>query len=314
MLRKPPPLRPGDPVAVVAPASAPRDPARYRRGLDRLREVYDVRTAYTPGEPHGYLSAPDAERARALNAAIAAPDVRGIVCARGGYGCLRLLPSLDLDAARAHPTLLVGYSDVTALQWALSRHAGWTSLSGPVVTEWAVADDSMLASFRSLAGGNAVSLTGPDGDPLQPLGPGTASGPLFPGNLSVLTRLVGTPHLPDLTGAILVIEDVDEAPYQVDRMLAHLDLAGVLDAIGGIAIGDLSPGAPEDDKPTLSMEEVLDDYFGARPYPVATSLWYGHRIPRLSLPIGTTVELRVTSDRAILEMQEPVVTRGDETA
>ena len=306
MLRTPPPLHPGDPVAVVAPASAPRDPERYERGLDRLREVYDVRSAYTPTSPRGYLAAPDAERADALNTAIADPDVRAIVCARGGYGSLRILRSLDREAAARHPTLLVGYSDVTALQWALYHRAGWTSISGPVVTEWAVADDAMLGAFCRLAAGDIVPLAGPDGAPLRPLRPGRATGPLLAGNLSVLTRLVGTPYVPDLTGAILAIEDVEEPPYCVDRMLAHLDLAGVLDVLGGVVVGTLSPD-PSHDAPTLSMETVIDDYFGDRPYPVATNLWYGHCMPRLSLPIGSAVRLHVTDDDATLTMTEPVV-------
>jgi muramoyltetrapeptide carboxypeptidase len=306
MLRKPPPLRPGDPVAVVAPASAPRDPDRYAQGLDQLREAYDVRTAYTPTAPRGYLAAPDAERAETLNAAIADPEIRALFCARGGYGGLRILPALDLDAAARHPTLLVGYSDVTVLQWALYHRAGWTSISGPVVTEWAVADDAMRDAFRRLAAGELIPLTGPEGQSLRPMRPGQATGPLLAGNLSVLTRLLGTPYAPDLTGAILAIEDVDEAPYCIDRMLAHLDLAGVLDRLAGVVVGTLSPD-PNHDAPTLSMDTVLEDYFGDRSYPVATNLWYGHCLPRLSLPIGSTVRLQVTDDTAALTMTEPVV-------
>ncbi len=308
MSRKPSPLRPGDPVAVVAPASAPRDADRYRRGLERLREVYDVRSAYAPGPPHGYLSASDAQRARMMNAALADSDIRAVFCARGGYGSLRLLPRLDVaTAASRSPTLLVGYSDITALQWALYRPTGWTSISGPVVTEWALADDRMLAPFRSLAGGELLAFAGPDDTPLRPLRVGQADGPLLAGNLSVLTRLLGTPYMPDPSGAILAIEDVQEPPYCLDRMLAHLDLAGVLDDLGGAVIGDLSPAPPQDDAPTLSVERVLDDYFGSRSYPVATNLWYGHLHPRLSLPIGSRVALRVTDTEASLQMTEPVV-------
>jgi len=308
MPRKPLPLRPGDPVAVVAPASAPRDADRYRRGLDRLRTDYEVRSAYAPKAPHGYLSASDAYRARRVNAAIADPDIRAIFCARGGYGSLRLLSRLDMEtAAGRSPLLLVGYSDITVLQWAFYRQMGWTSISGPVVTEWALDDDRMLAPFQALAGGESIAFTGPDDTSLQPLRPGRADGPLLAGNLSVLTRLLGTPYMPDLSGAILALEDVQEPPYRLDRMLAHLNLAGVLDDLGGAVIGDLSPAAPDDGAPTLSVERVLNDYFGTRPYPVATNLWYGHLHPRLSLPIGSRVALRVTDADATLQMTEPVV-------
>lgn len=306
MLRRPLPLRPGDPVAVIAPASPPRDVDRYDRGLAALRATYDVRHEWVASAPRGYLAASDEARAQALNAAIADPGIRGIFCVRGGYGCLRLLDRIDYAAARDHPTLLVGYSDITALQWALARHAGWASLSGPVVTEWATADGDTLASFRALAEGRRVPLTGPDEAPLQSMATGTATGPLLPGNLSVLTRLLGTPHCPDLTGAILVLEDVAEAPYRVDRMLAHLRLAGVLEAVAGVVVGTLSGEAPEG-QPSLSMHEVVDDYFGDASLPVATGLSYGHQLPRRIVPIGVPARLTVTPDTASLGMLEPVV-------
>lgn len=296
----------------MAPASAPRpdDLDRYRAGLDRLRQTYAVRAMWTPGAERGYLAAPDADRARALNDAVADPDVRAIVCVRGGYGSLRLLRRIDLDAARAHPTLLIGYSDVTALHLALYATAGWTGVSGPVVTEWAVADDATLDAVRALAAGATPSLGGPDGALLRPLAPGTARGPLLGGNLSVLTRLLGTPFWPDVDGALLVLEDVDEKPYAVDRMLAHLDLAGVLDVLGGVVLGDFSTPEADDDTPTLSLDAVVDDYFAERPYPVATGLHYGHCLPRLSVPIGVPARLHVTDTTATLDVLEPVV-RGE---
>ncbi len=292
MLR-PRPLRPGTPIAVVAPASAPRDLTRYRNGLARLRAVYDVRTAWAPGRQQGYLAAPDAVRANALQQAIRNPSIRGIVCVRGGYGCLRLLNRLDWALAREHPTLLVGYSDVTALHLAFYARVGWTGLSGPVVTEWATADAETLAPFRSLSAGGRFSLTGA---PLSPLRPGTATGPLLGGNLSVLTRLLGTPYAPDWSGALLVLEDVAEAAYRVDRMLAHLEHAGVLDAVSGVVLGEFTTDERDDHRPALSLETVIDDYLADRPYPVARGLPYGHLLPRCTLPIGVPAQLTVKPD------------------
>ena len=153
MLRRPPPLSPGDPIAVVAPASAPRDLSTYERGLAQLKETYDVRTAWTPGPEQGYLAASDARRTAALHRAIENPEIRAIICVRGGYGCLRLLHRIDWALARQHPTLLVGYSDVTALHLAFFAQAGWTGLSGPVVTEWAESDAATLHSFKEWSEG-----------------------------------------------------------------------------------------------------------------------------------------------------------------
>ena len=306
-LRRPRPLRPGDPVAVVAPASPPRDPERYADGLAHLRAVYDVRTAYTPDASRGYLAASDAARAAALNGAIADPEIRGMVCVRGGYGSMRLLNRIDWDAARQHPTLLVGYSDVTALQLALYQHAGWTSLSGPVVTEWPVPEAAAtLDAVQDVAAGDCPDLSTLGAETLRALVPGTATGRLLGGTLAVLTRLVGTPHLPSLDGAILVLEEVGEAPYRVDRMLTHLDLAGHLDGLAGVVLGRFTTGDTVR-APTLSLDEVFADVFAHRPYPVATNLAYGHCLPRHVVPWGVRARLSVTEDAASLRVLEPAV-------
>ncbi len=303
-MNRPPPLRPGDSVAVVAPASPPRDLDGYRDGLDRLGTLYDIRTRWAPGQERGYLAAPDAERVAELETAIADDTIRALMCVRGGYGCLRLLDRLDWSLAQAHPTLLVGYSDITALHLALYARADWTGLSGPVVTEWPKLNEQMLGSYRTLVEGGMPALAP---DALTPLRPGTATGPLLGGNLSVLSRLVGTPFAPNWTGALLVLEDVGEEPYRIDRMLGHLQHAGVLDAVSGVVLGSFGPEQPNSDTPTLSLATVLDDYFAHRPYPVVHNLPYGHLLPRCSLPIGARGQLSATTDTAQLTLQTPIV-------
>ncbi len=307
MLRRPPPLPPGAPIAVVAPASAPRSQPPYEEGLAHLRETYDVRTAWSSGTERGYLSAPDADRVAALHQAIEDPEIRAIICVRGGYGSLRLLHRIDWDLARQHPTLLVGYSDVTALHLAFYAKAGWPGLSGPVVTEWAEADVATLDSFRDWSEGKTPDFVDDFDTSLTQLVPGTASGPLLGGNLSVLTRLIGTRFAPDFAGAILVLEEVEEAPYRVDRMLAQLEHARVLDAVAGVILGHFTTGELDPDKPTLSLSTVFDDYLSDRPYPVANGLPYGHLLPRCTLPIGIPVQLRATAEGATLTAQTPVV-------
>jgi muramoyltetrapeptide carboxypeptidase len=266
---------------------------------------YDVEVDYAPDARRGYLAAPDAHRRAALNRAFRRDDVRAIMCVRGGYGALRLLSDLDYDAARQHPKLLIGYSDVTALQWALHARAGWKSLSGPVLTEWHKLSPEATALFQTLAsGGQPASLHLPSAKPMQPVRTGTADGLLFGGNLSVCSRLAGTPYVPDLTGAILFLEDVGEAPYRIDRMLAHLSLAGWLDELAGIILGRFTTGSV--DGPSLTLDEVFHDYFGDRPYPVATGLCYGHFMPRATIPIGVRVHLSVTDRSVELAPLEPV--------
>lgn len=301
----PPSLRPGDRVIVLAPSSAPRDALELQQGLDHLRAMgYETALDFDPDAQHGYLAAPDPHRLDVLNRALRRTDASAILCVRGGYGALRLLPHLDYEAARQHPKLLIGYSDVTALQWALYAKAGWKSLSGPVLTEWPNLDPAATRLFRTLVEGDVPErLHLPDAPPLDPLRPGTAEGPLIGGNLSVCSRLVGTPYTPDLSGAILFLEDVGEAPYRVDRMLAHLNLAGWLDDLGGVVLGRFTTGPV--DGPTLSLEEVFNDYFGDRPYPVATGLSYGHFMPRATLPIGAQARLTVADGASDLVLLEP---------
>jgi muramoyltetrapeptide carboxypeptidase len=311
VLRRPPPLSPGAPIAVVAPASAPRSLSTYRDGLARLDETYDVRFAWAPGAERGYLAAPDPDRLDALHRAFADPEIRAIVCVRGGYGCLRLLPDIDWALARKTPTLIVGYSDVTALHLAAYREARLPGLSGPVVTEWAQAEAATLGSFRAWSRGEKPSVVDAFDATLTPLAPGTATGPLLGGNLSVLSRLLGTRFAPAFDGAILVLEEVAEPPYRVDRMFAHLQHAGVLDAVAGVVLGAFSVGDLDPEKPTLSLDTVFADYLGNRPYPVVTGLPYGHRLPRCSLPLGVPVRLHATADTASLTAQSSLVLRPE---
>lgn len=286
-----PVLQPGARAHIVAPASAPRQSESYTAGVQALQHEWTLAEAYAPTPPRGYLSMPDAERAAQLQHALTAPKVEAVLCARGGYGTMRLLPHLDWDAiARATPRWIVGYSDITALQWACWTHLRWPSLSGPVVTEWAQLPAAMRdAVFRAT-----------DPAPYPPAWhshpaptawtTGTACGPLLGGTLSVLTRLLGTPHMPNLTGAVLLLEDVQEPPYAVDRMLMHLELAGVLDDLAGALLGQFS--VPDSvSSPTLSMNTVLRDYFADRPYPVLAQVPYGHLLPRSIWPMGVPVRL-----------------------
>ncbi|MDX1546534.1 MAG: LD-carboxypeptidase [Rhodothermales bacterium] len=305
----PPPLTPGDTVAIIAPASLPTDPEALPRGVARLEALgCRVEVGRSTIDAHGYLAGPDADRLDEINRYLRRDDVRALVCVRGGYGTLRLLPDLDYAAARRHPKLLVGYSDVTALHLALHRNAGWRGLAGPMAAvEWGVMDAAAEAQFWQVAGGAVLDpLTGPRGEPLHPLRPGAAEGVLLGGNLTLVARLVGTPYLPDLSGAILFLEEVGELPYRIDGLLAQLRLAGILERLGGVVLGHFTEWEPDDDRPTLSLDAVLDDYFGAAPYPVATGLAYGHVPYTSTIPVGVRARLEVAGGTATLAMCDPV--------
>jgi muramoyltetrapeptide carboxypeptidase len=310
--RKPAALRPGDAIAVVAPASLPREADRLPRGIAHLESLgYRVEVARAAWHAHGYLAGPDEERLAEFNGFLRRDDLKAIFCVRGGYGTLRLLPLLDYEAARRHPKLLVGYSDITALHLALYHRAGWVGLSGPMVAvEWGVMDEATERLFWDLAQGRLPQpLLGPGGE--APLRPGTAEGILLGGNLSMLVRLIGTPYLPPLDGALLFLEEVGEQPYRLDALFAQLKLAGLLGRLGGLLLGGFTEWEPPDDRPTFTPDEVFDAYLRSAPFPVARGLVYGHFPVKNTLPVGVRARLEVTGAEATLSLLEPAVVMAD---
>ncbi|MFQ5569243.1 MAG: LD-carboxypeptidase [Rhodothermales bacterium] len=306
----PSPLQPGDIIGVVAPASAPKDPSKLTAGIAHLESLgYRVQLGRSDLQSCGYLAGPDPERLDEFNRFLRRQDVKALFCARGGYGTLRLLPHLDYAAARRHPKLLVGYSDITALHLALFHMAGWRGLSGPMLAvEWGDIDPRAERSFWSLARGETPRpLLGPHGEELRPVRTGVAEGVLLGGNLSTVVRLLGTPYLPSLEGALLFVEEVGEQPYRIDALLAQLKLSGVLDKLGGMILGGITEWQPPENRPTLTPEEVVAHYLGEVPYPVATGLVYGHFPVKSTVPIGVRGRLEVTEGSAALSILTPVV-------
>ena len=304
---RPAPLTRSSRVAVVAPASAALDRADLEGGLAALR-ARGLEVALTEPGALGYLAGPDAQRAAALNDALAS-DADAVVCLRGGYGVLRILDRVDYDAARAHPKLVVGYSDITALHLALYAQAGLTGVSGPMIaSDWARdLDAETEAHFWHVAGGaRDYDLEGPGGEPLVPMQDGAAEGVLLGGNLALVSALLGTPYLPDLEGAILFLEDVAEAPYRIDGMLARLRLAGVLEKLGGLVFGLFTDADVKPGRPTLSVDEVLAHYARFVNGPVAGGLVYGHVTRKATVPVGVRARLEVGGAAARLRVLEAV--------
>ena len=305
----PRPLTPQSRIAIAAPASASLNRGDTEAGLAVLRKRgLDIVTGRALASPFAYLSGSDDERAGELNALLARDDVDAIVCLRGGYGLLRILDQIDFDAARSHPKLIVGYSDITALHLALYAKAGLTGLSGPMVaSDWHQLDADSEAQFWDVAGGQTGRpLNGPGGEPLVGMRDGRAKGVLLGGNLALTAALLGTPYLPDLKGAILFLEDVGEAPYRIDGLLARLRLSGVLGQLGGLVFGAFTDAEPPADRPSFSVEEVLDQYAAYVDGPVASGLVYGHFARKITVPVGVQARLTVEGGRAELVPLTPV--------
>lgn len=273
----PPPLSPGDRVAVVAP-SGPFDRPAFEKGLQVLSRRYQPVFTERIFEAHRYLAGTDASRSAELQAALDDVSVHAIFAARGGYGSMRLLPSLRLGA----PKWLAGFSDFTSLHGAAQKQ-GWRSLHAPVLTQLGKQPEDVIERFfASLEGQPLAPLPG-----LRSITKGVAEGPLLGGNLSVFTRLIGTPWLPDLRGSVLLIEDVGEKPYRLDRMWMHLELAGLFDGVRGIVFGEFT-GCDEKDH---SAADVLDELAVTLGVPCAAGFRVGHGEVNQPLVLGAPVRL-----------------------
>jgi muramoyltetrapeptide carboxypeptidase len=273
-------------VAVVAP-SGPFDRPAFEAGLALLRRRY--RPVFTDGlfSRDRYLAGDDERRSTELNQALADPSVRAVFTARGGYGAMRLLPSLKLTTPRP----VVGFSDGTALHGALQQR-GWRSLHAPVLTQLGKQPPSCVERLFTLLESSAPPSALEQGTCLVA---GTAEGPLLGGNLSVLTRLLGTPFMPPTRGAILLLEDVGERPYRVDRMWTHLQLAGAFDGVAGIVLGDFT-GCDEKDADYRSAD-VLRSLAQQTGLPCAAGFPIGHGELNLPVPLGARVRLDADSGR-----------------
>lgn len=310
---KPPPLRPGDTVGIVAPGS-PIKRDLLLAGCEDLR-----RLGYRPFYRNSildrdlYFAGSAARRARELEEMFERDDIRAIVCARGGYGCNYLLPELDLAKIRSHPKIFVGYSDVTTLLTWFADAARLVTFHGPMVTK-----DFAQSGGVHVASWNAA-LTAASGwdfnfsTEVKALIEGVAEGTLYGGCLSMLVSSLGTPFEIDTRDTILFIEDVAAKPFQVDRMLMQLKLAGKLEHVRAIIFGEMldcvQPGVEQD----YSLEEVVTRVLRELRIPVAYGLRSGHVTrENITLPLGVRCSLQVVPGSVHLRMLESSVAPATE--
>jgi muramoyltetrapeptide carboxypeptidase len=302
---KPAALRVGDRIGVIAPAS-PVQRELLERGCAALRGL-----GYDPVFEESILSsalffAGSAERrARELEAMFLRDDVQAILCARGGYGCNYLLPEIDIDLIRRHPKIFAGYSDVTCLLTWLHDAVGLITFHAPMVaTDFASKGGVDIASWHhTLQDRNA----GHQITPLESIVTGEAEGKLYGGCLSLLAASLGTPYAIQTEGSILFIEDVAARPYQIDRMLMQLRLAGKLAGVRGIVFGRMRDcdALPDSD---YTLRDVLRQSISDLGVPVCSGVNSGHvEGNNLTLALGVQVRLTVEKDSAMLSLLEAAV-------
>jgi muramoyltetrapeptide carboxypeptidase len=291
----PPPLKSGDLLYVIAPSGRLLSRTALDRGIELWRDRgYRVETIGDVMTGWGYLAGEDVSRRHQLAAAWADPECRAILCVRGGYGGMRLLEDWQWQPL-ATPKWLIGFSDITALLWSQARHQIGGGIHGPLLTTLADEPDWSRDRLFDLVAGKPLP-------PLQGASwvPGVATGRLLPCNLTVATHLLGTSIQPDLTGVILAIEDVTEAPYRIDRMLTHWRLTGILSKLAGIAIGRFSQCDPPAGSLSFTVEEVLRDRLTDLNIPIVANLPFGHDGCNAALPVGVTAILDGNTGKLII--------------
>lgn len=299
-IQKPKRLQKGAAVALIAPGS-PAPEKKIQQAFDNLTALgFRVKPGKNLRARHGHLAGRDAERLADLHAAFADPETAAVWCMRGGYGCTRLLPYLDYALIQRHPKLLVGYSDITALHLAIHAKTGLVTFHGPVAAaDW---PENTVQHFRDLAmtGQPRYLIAAPTAAATPPPEPeelpyvittGQAAGTLTGGNLSLLAAMAGTPYEPSFRGKIVFIEDVEEQPYSVDRMLTQLLQATDLAEAAGIALGVFADCVPKPNTPSLTLRQTLQECLGHLGMPVLYGLPFGHVPHQVTLPYGISAEL-----------------------
>lgn len=309
---RPPRLRKGDLIGIVAPSSPQRDDDRLRRGIHYFESLgYRVRLGEHLWKRHGYLAGTDDERVADLNAMLNDPAVRMVVAGRGGYGMTRILDRVDYRAMRRDPKIIVGFSDVTALNCAALRRARLVTFSGamPGVDFGGATIDEFAEEhfWRVVTSARAFgSLPSPADSTMSSIARGRAEGWLLAGNLTLLAVLCGTPFIPKANGAVLLVEEIGEESYRVDRLLSQLSNAGVLSDLAGLAFGAFTDADPRRvSVEPLPIEEVFADYARRAAVPTITGVAYGHIPRKLTLPLG--VRTVIDGSRSLMRITEPCV-------
>ncbi|MBI3259895.1 MAG: LD-carboxypeptidase [Ignavibacteriae bacterium] len=294
IIQKPKALKKNATIGVISPASPQRDSSRLDRGVSYLERCgYHVELGRSARNSWGgYLAGTDEERRSDIEEMFANPNIDAIFCARGGYGTSRLLHQLDYDVIRKNPKIVVGFSDTTALQSAIFRKTGLVTFSGampsvdmadtfnPFAEEWfwGILSEPKFYQKNIINGERFYN--------------GGAKGKLYCCNLSVMTTLFGTPYTPDWNDGILLVEDIGEDPYRIDRMLSHCENIGLWKELAGLCFGQFTASVVRQSSvPERPMNEVLKEYSERAKLPCLGNILYGHQSEKVTLPFGAQVQI-----------------------
>ena len=296
----------GNTIGLISPASS-ESPEAIKKGIDFFENLgFKVKPSKHLYDKWGYLAGTDADRSTDLMDMFKDPTVDMILCIRGGYGSMRILPLLDYDFIKSHPKIFIGFSDITVLLNTFYTKCGLITFHGPMGSS-NLNDEETLKSFIEtlMKGYKPYSIKNPPSIAFECKIPGIVKGKLVGGNLSLITSTLGTPYEIDTKDNILFIEDVKEEPYSIDRMLTQLTLAGKLQECRGIILGQFTDCTLLHYERSLTLEQVIEDRILNLNKPTISNFMSGHSYPKLTLPIGA--ELTLNCSDCIIEVNEQVV-------
>jgi muramoyltetrapeptide carboxypeptidase len=293
---RPPRLKPGDTIGIAAPAGS-FDRESFSQGLSVVESLgFRTRVCDEIFEKTGYLAGPDAMRAQLLNQLFEDPEIQGIICARGGFGSLRILPLVDFDAIRKNPKVFMGFSDITALLTSITTRSGLVSFHGPVVTSLAGASDMTSNTlFSAISSDRPLEVQPAHGAVIQA---GRAQGAVTGGNLATLCHLLGTSFQAGFKDRILLLEDRGEAPYRIDRMVSQMKLAGCFKGIVGLVLGSFEKCGDPD-----GIYHIFEEHFRDVHIPILAGFDIGHGKQNTTIPFG--IEAILDTDKQILSYTQP---------
>ena len=299
-------LQKGDTIGVCAPAGGIKNKSELQDFQNVLAKLgFKTKFSENCTNKFGYFSGTDKERATDFMDLIHDHEVDAVFFLRGGWGCARILTHLNFDSIKANPKVIMGFSDITTLLNAITVKTGLVTFHGPGGNStW---NDYSINSIKELIiSAELVTYKNKASDsPITTYSPGSATGELYGGNLSVLCSLIGSDYLPNWEGKILFIEDVMEEPYSIDRMLTQLKISGILDQVNGVVLGSFRKCIAEEPERSFTLEEVFKQHFTNLNIPVFSGLQFGHTRNKMTFPVGTKVE--VNTQNKTLSMLAPCV-------
>ncbi len=297
---KPKKLLKKDVIGIISPASSPIETESIERSVRYLENLgYRVEIGENVGKFKGYLAGSDQERVDDIHFMFKNKSVRAVFCIRGGYGASRLLDKINYKIIKENPKIFVGYSEITALQMAFFQKTGLITFAGPMLAQ---DFSNSISSFTEenfwktiTSNKKAGRIKYPNDDKLPGITKGGASGRIIGGNLAVFASLIGTNYFPALKGKILLLEDVGELPYKIDRILNQFRLLKVFKSVEGLILGRFVDCYEHDpSKRTLTLGEVMDDYLHPLNIPIIYTFPHGHIEDKLTVPLGIKVKMNAT--------------------